>query len=175
MFWRWRPLRRDGRIDPFTLTAAYVGPVFFSLPLLIFFPFPSPFPCLDNLLPRTPYTSILSTYVYFRVRSSSFLTVIGSLPSRPFYSFASSLFARLFFNLRRNAFHEANARRIRGGFFFFFRKMKRTGGFWMEMFDPDKRSLIVSCTFLRFVFDGTNTFRDAGHISDRDRNSFMGT
>lgn len=120
MFWRWRPLRRDGRIDPFTLTAAYVGPVFFSLPLLIFFPFPSPFPCLDNLLPRTPYTSILSTYVYFRVRSSSFLTVIGSLPSRPFYSFASSLFARLFFNLRRNAFHEANARRIRGGFFFFF-------------------------------------------------------
>lgn len=60
-------------------------------------------------------------------------------------------------------------------FFFFFRKMKRTGGFWMEMFDPDKRSLIVSCTFLRFVFDGTNTFRDAGHISDRDRNSFMGT
>lgn len=37
----------------------------------------------------THLTPILSTYAYFRVRFLAFLTVIASLPSPPFYSFAS--------------------------------------------------------------------------------------
>lgn len=156
MFWRWRPLRRDGRIDPFTLTAAYVAlfSLFLSLSSSLFLLL---FPCLDNLLPRTPYTYSLD----LRLFPCSFLTVIGSLLSRPFYSFASSLFGRLFFNLRRNAFHGTLEESEVD-----FRKMKRTGGFW-EMFDPDKPSLIVSCTFLRFVFDGTIVSRRWSHIGLR--------
>lgn len=160
MFWRWRPLRRDGRIDPFTLTAAYVAlfSLFLSLSSSLFLLL---FPCLDNLLPHTPYTYSLDLRLF--PCSFSCVPYGHRLPS-----FSSFLFFRfdrfsvgLFFNLRRNAFHGTLEESEED-----FRKMKRTGGFW-KMFDPDKRSLIVSCTFLRFVFDGTIVSRRWSHIGLR--------
>lgn len=160
MFWRWRPLRRDGRIDPFTLTAAYVAlfSLFLSLSSSLFLLL---FPCLDNLLPHTLHLfsrpTLISVFVFLR-----------SLRSSPPFLLLLFLFFRfdrfsvgLFFNLRRNAFHGTLEESEED-----FRKMKRTGGFW-EMFDPDKRSLIVSCTFLRFVFDGTIVSRRWSHIGLR--------
>lgn len=108
----------------------------------------------------THLTPILSTYAYFRVRFLAFLTVIASFSSFLFFRF-DRFSVGLFFNLRRNAFHGTLEESEED-----FRKMKRTGGFW-EMFDPDKRSLIVSCTFLRFVFDGTIVSRRWSHIGLR--------
>lgn len=126
---------------------------------------------LAHLTPLFSRPTLISVFVPPpSLRSSApFLLVLSILLPRRFSLGYSLIFVEMLFTKRTLEESEEDF------FFFFFRKMKRTGGFWMEMFDPDKRSLIVSCTFLRFVFDGTNTFRDAGHISDRDRNSFMGT
>lgn len=118
-------------------------------------------------LPWQPATSH-TLHLFSRPTLISVFVFLRSLRSSPPFLLLLFLFFRfdrfsvgLFFNLRRNAFHGTLEESEED-----FRKMKRTGGFW-EMFDPDKRSLIVSCTFLRFVFDGTIVSRRWSHIGLR--------
>lgn len=143
------------------------GPVF-SLPLLIFFPFPSPFP-----LPWQPATSH-TLHLFSRPTLISVFVFLRSLRSSPPFLLLLFLFFRfdrfsvgLFFNLRRNAFHGTLEESEED-----FRKMKQVD------FERCLTQIngVWSCHVLSYaLYSMGRSFRDAGHISDCDRNSFMGT
>lgn len=168
MFWRWRPLRRDGRIDPFTLTAAYVAlfSLFLSLSSSLFLLL---FPCLDNLLPHTPYTYSLDLRLFpcsfscvpYGHRLPSFSSFFYSFASIAFRSAYSLIFVEMLFTERSK-----NQRKILERWNVqvdFERCLTQINGVW-------------SCHVLSYaLYSMGRSFRDAGHISDCDRNSFMGT